>query len=187
MGDGRVVAGGVGRRWGKRWCSTMGGVGPPVDTADPLGVPASLMVGEFLLSLLLVFLLFIGYPYDLLSLLDDLLDRGWRRSGCFLYKPEMERTCCPSYTIRLKACDFVPSKEQIRVQKRMQRFLDGTLVLRKANEMGAMKSSKCHSFIKNSSASGSSISIGESSCRRNEKHKEEDLLLVFCQRWLMML
>ncbi|KAG0466454.1 hypothetical protein HPP92_018034 [Vanilla planifolia] len=109
---------------------------------------------------------------------QDLLDRGWRRSGCFLYKPEMERTCCPSYTIRLKACDFVPSKEQIRVQKRMQRFLDGTLVLRKANEMGAMKSSKCHSFIKNSSASGSSISIGESSCRRNEEHKEEDLLLV---------
>ncbi|CAN4118695.1 unnamed protein product [Withania somnifera] len=56
-----------------------------------------------------------------------LLDRGWRRSGCFLYKPEMEKTCCPSYTIRLKASDFVPSKEQRRVLKRMQRFLDGTL------------------------------------------------------------
>lgn len=51
-----------------------------------------------------------------------LLDRGFRRSGCFLYKPEMERTCCPSYTIRLKASEFVPSKEQVRVSKRMQRF-----------------------------------------------------------------
>ncbi|MFS8013070.1 putative arginyltransferase [Helianthus anomalus] len=50
-----------------------------------------------------------------------LLDRGWRRSGCILYKPEMEKTCCPSYTIRLKASDFVPSKEQARVAKRMQR------------------------------------------------------------------
>ncbi|CAN0909735.1 Arginyl-tRNA--protein transferase 1 [Linum grandiflorum] len=57
----------------------------------------------------------------------DLLDQGWRRSGCFLYKPEMERTCCPSYTIRLRANDFVPSKEQQRVSRRLQRFLDGTL------------------------------------------------------------
>ncbi|XP_060217950.1 arginyl-tRNA--protein transferase 1-like [Lycium barbarum] len=56
-----------------------------------------------------------------------LLDRGWRRAGCLLYKPEMETTCCPSYTIRLKSTDFVPSKEQRRVLKRMQRFLDGTL------------------------------------------------------------
>ncbi|KAL7248669.1 hypothetical protein ACSBR2_003421 [Camellia fascicularis] len=50
-----------------------------------------------------------------------LLDRGWRRSGCFLYKPEMESICCPSYTIRLKPSDFVTSKEQLRVSKRMQR------------------------------------------------------------------
>ncbi|TVU19621.1 hypothetical protein EJB05_35781 [Eragrostis curvula] len=67
-----------------------------------------------------------------------LLDRGWRRSGCFLYKPEMERTCCPSYTIRLKANDFICSKEHGRVLRKMQsypvfgvftpsmcRFLDG--------------------------------------------------------------
>ncbi|GAA0169012.1 translational protein [Lithospermum erythrorhizon] len=49
-----------------------------------------------------------------------LLDRGWRRSGSLLYKPDMERTCCPSYTIRLKACDFSPSKEQRRVLNRIQ-------------------------------------------------------------------
>ncbi|XP_057978923.1 arginyl-tRNA--protein transferase 2 isoform X2 [Malania oleifera] len=62
---------------------------------------------------------------------QDLLDRGWRRSGSFLYKPDMEKTCCPSYTIRLKAGDFVPSKEQLRVSRRMQRFLDGTLDVKK--------------------------------------------------------
>ncbi|CAH8260089.1 unnamed protein product [Arabidopsis lyrata] len=56
-----------------------------------------------------------------------LLDRGWRRSGCFLYKPEMDKTCCPSYTIRLKASDFVPSKEQQRVRRRLERFLDGEI------------------------------------------------------------
>ncbi|KFK38514.1 hypothetical protein AALP_AA3G123000 [Arabis alpina] len=56
-----------------------------------------------------------------------LLDRGWRRSGCFVYKPEMDKTCCPSYTIRLKASDFVPSKEQQRVRRRLERFLAGEL------------------------------------------------------------
>jgi len=57
---------------------------------------------------------------------QDLLDRGWRRSGKFLYKPEMERTCCPPYTIRLKVDAFVPTKEQKRVQRRIQRYMDGT-------------------------------------------------------------
>ncbi|KAJ8764118.1 hypothetical protein K2173_005024 [Erythroxylum novogranatense] len=65
---------------------------------------------------------------------QDLLDRGWRRSGCFLYKPEMERTCCPSYTIRLKASDFIASKEQLRVLRKMQRFLDGSLNVQNSGE-----------------------------------------------------
>lgn len=31
---------------------------------------------------------------------QDLIDRGWRRSGKYCYKPTMEVTCCPMYTIR---------------------------------------------------------------------------------------
>jgi arginyl-tRNA--protein-N-Asp/Glu arginylyltransferase len=71
---------------------------------------------------------FVGYNYILIAYhkfngpLADLLDMGWRRSGSFLYKPEMERTCCPSYTIRLRAADFIHSKEQLRVSRRMQRY-----------------------------------------------------------------
>lgn len=61
--------------------------------------------------------------------MEDLLDRGWRRSGSFLYKPDMERTCCPSYTIRLRADDFVPSKEQLRVSKRMQRYCYDCIII----------------------------------------------------------
>lgn len=57
---------------------------------------------------------------------QDLLNRGWRRSGNFLYKPEMAKTCCPAYTIRLKAESFSPSKEQNRVMHRLQRYLEGT-------------------------------------------------------------
>ncbi|KAJ3684683.1 hypothetical protein LUZ61_013847 [Rhynchospora tenuis] len=58
---------------------------------------------------------------------NDLMDRNWRRSGCLLYKPVMDKTCCPQYTIRLQASDFTCSKEQGRVLKKMQRYLDGEL------------------------------------------------------------
>ncbi|KAJ7528014.1 hypothetical protein O6H91_16G080200 [Diphasiastrum complanatum] len=54
---------------------------------------------------------------------QDLLDRGWRRAGMYLYQPNMRQTCCPQYTIRLQATTFVPSKEQRRVLNRMQRYL----------------------------------------------------------------
>ncbi|XP_073121151.1 arginyl-tRNA--protein transferase 1-like isoform X2 [Henckelia pumila] len=55
----------------------------------------------------------------------------------------MEKTCCPSYTIRLKATDFVPSKEQIRVSKRMQRFLDGKLDVKNSADLaGETEASK---------------------------------------------
>uniref|UniRef100_A0A8B9HQT4 Arginyl-tRNA--protein transferase 1 n=1 Tax=Astyanax mexicanus TaxID=7994 RepID=A0A8B9HQT4_ASTMX len=33
---------------------------------------------------------------------QDLIDRGWRRSGKYVYKPVMNKTCCPQYTIRKK-------------------------------------------------------------------------------------
>ncbi|KAL0752339.1 hypothetical protein Bca101_034342 [Brassica carinata] len=69
-----------------------------------------------------------------------LIDRGWRRSGCYLYKHEMDKTCCPSYTIRLKASDFVPSKEQQRVSRRLERFLDGKLDVQPREQTGASSS-----------------------------------------------
>ncbi|XP_044508723.1 arginyl-tRNA--protein transferase 2-like isoform X2 [Mangifera indica] len=47
----------------------------------------------------------------------------------------MKKTCCPSYTIRLKAHDFVPSKEQRRVSRRIQRYLEGTLDVKKFVEV----------------------------------------------------
>lgn len=29
-----------------------------------------------------------------------LIDRGWRRSGSYCYKPLNDETCCPMYTIK---------------------------------------------------------------------------------------
>ncbi|KAL3075338.1 hypothetical protein niasHS_014504 [Heterodera schachtii] len=52
-----------------------------------------------------------------------LANRGWRRSGRFLYKPLMDRTCCPQYTIRLDVHKFRLSRTQKRVLRTMRDFL----------------------------------------------------------------
>eukprot|EP01114_Cavostelium_apophysatum_P000530 TRINITY_DN10481_c0_g2_i1.p1 TRINITY_DN10481_c0_g2~~TRINITY_DN10481_c0_g2_i1.p1 ORF type:complete len:564 (+),score=141.80 TRINITY_DN10481_c0_g2_i1:30-1721(+) len=54
---------------------------------------------------------------------QDLIDRGWRRSGKWMYKPNLKRTCCPQYTIRLNADKFVPSRNHKRVLKHTEKFL----------------------------------------------------------------
>ena len=54
---------------------------------------------------------------------QDLIDRGWRRSGKYMYKPIMNRTCCPLYAIRCEALVFKPSRSQKRVANRMRAFL----------------------------------------------------------------
>lgn len=104
-----------------------------------------------------------------------LLDRGWRRSGCFLYKPEMEKTCCPSYTIRLKANDFVPSKEQRRVLKRMQRFLDGTLN-KSSDELMDATDTSGSSQITTSSQSRSLAATKSLTGNLEEKYNTEQLI-----------
>ncbi|XP_044462764.1 arginyl-tRNA--protein transferase 2-like isoform X2 [Mangifera indica] len=99
---------------------------------------------------------------------QDMLDRGWRRSGCFLYKPNMKKTCCPSYTIRLKASDFVPSKEQRRVSRRLQRFLEGTLYSKNSVDFVEDPSNHHDSL--------SSTKMDSLSCNNEEKNKAEQIL-----------
>ncbi|WRT64756.1 uncharacterized protein IL334_001690 [Kwoniella shivajii] len=52
-----------------------------------------------------------------------LVDRGWRRSGDYLYHPDMARTCCPQYTIRLNTTLFKGNKKLRQVTNRFNRFL----------------------------------------------------------------
>ncbi|KAL1411670.1 Arginyl-tRNA--protein transferase 1 [Vanrija albida] len=58
------------------------------------------------------------------SFYQGLIDRGWRRSGEYVYHPDMGDTCCPQYTIRLDAGAFVLSKNQRGVVNRFNRFLE---------------------------------------------------------------
>lgn len=54
----------------------------------------------------------------------DLIDRGWRRSGKYCYKPVMDCTCCPLYTIKCDAARFQLSKSQKVVMKKFNRYLE---------------------------------------------------------------
>ncbi|XP_066246857.1 arginyl-tRNA--protein transferase 1 isoform X3 [Euwallacea similis] len=54
----------------------------------------------------------------------DLIDRGWRRSGKYCYKPIMDKTCCPQYTIRCNATKFKLNNSHKRIIKKFNKFLN---------------------------------------------------------------
>jgi arginine-tRNA-protein transferase len=54
-----------------------------------------------------------------------LLNRGWRRSGSLLYKPDQRASCCPHYTIRLDSSSFRPCKDQRQTLNRFNKFIIG--------------------------------------------------------------
>ncbi|EHB04633.1 Arginyl-tRNA--protein transferase 1 [Heterocephalus glaber] len=71
---------------------------------------------------------------------QDLIDRGWRRSGKYVYKPIMNQTCCPQYTIRCRPLQFQPSKSHKKVLKKVLKFLAKGEILRRNCEDEPMDS-----------------------------------------------
>ncbi|APA16285.1 hypothetical protein sscle_16g110550 [Sclerotinia sclerotiorum 1980 UF-70] len=63
---------------------------------------------------------------------QSLLDRGWRRSGTLLYKPDLKKSCCPQYTIRLDSDQFHPTKDQRQVVNRFNNFILGPTYTKEA-------------------------------------------------------
>uniref|UniRef100_A0A8D8YJN2 Arginyl-tRNA--protein transferase 1 n=1 Tax=Cacopsylla melanoneura TaxID=428564 RepID=A0A8D8YJN2_9HEMI len=53
---------------------------------------------------------------------QSLIDRGWRRSGYYCYKPVMNETCCPAYTIKCDAVNFKLTRSQKKLLKRFNHF-----------------------------------------------------------------
>ncbi|QQP36999.1 Arginyl-tRNA--protein transferase 1 [Caligus rogercresseyi] len=53
----------------------------------------------------------------------DLIDRGWMRSGKYVYKPTYGKSCCAQYTIRSHAQSFAPTKSQKKVLKKFMAYL----------------------------------------------------------------
>ncbi|KAJ5928420.1 Arginyl-tRNA-protein transferase [Penicillium verhagenii] len=61
----------------------------------------------------------------------ELIDRGWRRSGTLYYKQNLQRSCCPHYTLRLEASDFRPRRDQRKAINRWNKFILGPEYMRK--------------------------------------------------------
>ncbi|KFU94435.1 Arginyl-tRNA--protein transferase 1, partial [Chaetura pelagica] len=62
------------------------------------------------------------------------------RSGKYVYKPIMNQTCCPQYTIRCQALHFQISKSHKKVLKKMLKFISKGDVSKAANEEEPMDS-----------------------------------------------
>ncbi|KAG2413432.1 hypothetical protein HFD88_002621 [Aspergillus terreus] len=63
---------------------------------------------------------------------EQLVNRGWRRSGTLYYKPNPQRSCCPHYTMRLDASAFRPRKDQRKAINRWTKFVLGPEYMRRA-------------------------------------------------------
>ena len=57
---------------------------------------------------------------------DKLCNMGFRRSGRFIYKPDLLRSCCRLYTIRTKPDQVQLTKELKKCIKKFGKFIDGT-------------------------------------------------------------
>ena len=55
--------------------------------------------------------------------LQDLTDRGWRRSGKYCYKPDNNKMCCPLFIVKCDAPNFKLSKSQKKVLKKLHAYL----------------------------------------------------------------
>ncbi|KAL7810934.1 arginine-tRNA-protein transferase [Trichoderma aethiopicum] len=61
-----------------------------------------------------------------------MLDRGWRRSGRLLYRPNQRASCCPHYSIRLDSEEFYPTRSQRHTINRFNKHVLGDSYLKQA-------------------------------------------------------
>lgn len=57
------------------------------------------------------------------ELYEKLICRGWRRSGIHLYKPSNFECCCPTISIRLLVDQFVPTKSQSKLLRKLDNLM----------------------------------------------------------------
>ncbi|KAI0254902.1 arginine-tRNA-protein transferase [Lactifluus subvellereus] len=96
-------------------------------------------------------------PHKPPKVYQKMIDRGWRRSGLYCYKPDLKRSCCPQYTIKLHATEFQASKSQRKLVNRWTRFVlgsgdgvaegAGTVAREYATSLKGKGSSKEHRFV----------------------------------------
>ncbi|RFU26047.1 hypothetical protein B7463_g10299, partial [Scytalidium lignicola] len=66
---------------------------------------------------------------------EGLVNRGWRRSGTLVYKPDQRASCCPQYTIRLDSHALHISKDQRQAVNRFNRHVLGDDYIKEAAKL----------------------------------------------------
>ncbi|KAH8699297.1 arginine-tRNA-protein transferase 1 [Talaromyces proteolyticus] len=62
---------------------------------------------------------------------EILVRRGWRRSGTLYYKQNLQRSCCPHYTMRLEASEFKARRDQRKAINRWNKYVLGQEYIQK--------------------------------------------------------
>lgn len=57
------------------------------------------------------------------ELLDELVEKGWWRTGHVIFKPCFSVVCCPGYSMRMPVREFKPNKSHRRVIRKWDKFL----------------------------------------------------------------
>ena len=62
------------------------------------------------------------YPIEIY---EKMMFEGWRRCGDYTYRPNLEKSCCKSYSCRLDVDEFKIDKHQKRVMRNFRKYLIG--------------------------------------------------------------
>ncbi|KAF8558858.1 hypothetical protein OG21DRAFT_1404126 [Imleria badia] len=74
---------------------------------------------------------------------QKMIDRGWRRSGSYCYVPDLRRSCCPQYTIKLDALAFKPSRSQRKLLNRWTHFVRDDDASHQSKRKGSQTAAFC--------------------------------------------
>ena len=66
-----------------------------------------------------------------IDIYQNLVEKGWSRSGNRLYKKNYEKSCCKIYQPRVNVNNFKITKQQKKVMKKFRKYLTGEYELNK--------------------------------------------------------
>ncbi|XP_048471410.1 arginyl-tRNA--protein transferase 1-like isoform X2 [Rhincodon typus] len=103
-----------------------------------------------------------------------LLNKGWVRSGKYLYKAAMPITCCPTYPMRCHVLDFRISRSQRRVLKKMRKLLTctGGLVKETAG-VSSKEDNRCHNREQVPETAPGKSTTGQTTWALSERSEEQ--------------
>lgn len=89
------------------------------------------------------------------ELYDEMMLEGWRRCGDYVYKPNLDLSCCRLFTCRLDVSEFKINKKQRKVMRRFRKYISGKYEEKKQKikDDVALKETKPSSSVNNTFAS----------------------------------